>query len=1077
MEFRVLGSFEVVEDGRRLELGPPKQRAVLAVLVVAANRVVSLDRLIDELWGEEPPPRAIGSLQAYVSNLRRVLEPQRPPREPARVLVTQAPGYVLRVEPHAVDAARFEAAAAEGRRLLEEGRPDLARARLEEALALWRGPALADFVYQGFAQAEAARLEELRLVATEDRLQAALDVGDDAPAVAEAEALVAAHPLRERLWGLLMMSLYRSGRQADALRAYQDARTALGEELGLEPGPALRRLEADILAQAPSLEWCPPPGTPAVISPPATLAPPMPSAAEPERILVGREGELARLEGVLAAAAGGRGGAMLVAGEPGIGKTRLVEEAVTRAEAAGMVAAWGAGLEGGGTPAYWPWVGVVRSLLDRADPDETIAALGAGTVELAQIVPEVKELTGPLDAPPAMDPEMARLRLFEAVAALLDAVGRRRPLAIVLDDLQWADVASLQLVSFLAPRLSQSPLAMVGTYRPAEVSPAHPLTDTLAVLARHQVVTRLELGGLAPADVKALVESTTGERTSAEVVVTVVARTEGNPFFVAELARLLVAEGRLDAEAVATALPAGVRDVLRRRLGRLPEQTTAVLSLAALMGRDFDLDVLESAAELDPERTLELVEAALMSGLVVEHPEAVGRFRFSHDLVRETVAGELSALRRARLHARLARALDALHGGDPEHALALAHHFYAAAPVLGPETAIAPALAAAEVAAARLAHEQAEEQLRRALEVIGRLPAGADRDRRELDVLLRLALLVMGTKGYGAPETGEAFTKAREICGRLGESGRMVPVLYGLAAYHLNTARHDAARELADQLLAVAEASGRPIDLVVAHQAVGVTAQFQGDVMVTRHHFERALALPEGLHDPAILAWFPFHPVVGCWTFLSQALWLLGEEEQAKVLTRRAVDFAAEVDHDLSMAHALDFVAWIHAMDGDVPSARAAAQRAMDFAIEKGFPLYIALNRALLGWAHAQDGETESGISEIEGGLAAMEATGAWMLHTVFLAYLAEAYWKAERPGDALAAVERALALVEPTGERFWEAELHRRRGELLVELFPERAEEAESELHEALAVAREQGAKSLEERAAASLARLANRS
>ncbi len=489
---------------------------------------------------------------------------------------------------------------------------------------------------------------------------------------------------------------------------------------------------------------------------------------------------------------------------------------------------------------------------------------------LAQVVPEVKELTGPLDAPAALDPETARLRLFEAVASLLQALGRRRGIAVVLDDLQWADVASLGLVSFLALRLRALPVVLVATYRPAEVGPGHPLTDPLAALARHQVAIRLDLAGLGPSEVKALVEATTGQSTSTEVVATVVARTESNHFFVAELVRLLAAEGGSGPEAVATALPAGVRDVLRRRLGRLPEQTTAVLSLAALAGREFDLDMLETAADFDPERTLELVEAALMSGLVVEHSEAVGRFRFSHDLVRETVAGELTALRQARLHARLAKALE--------------------------------------------------------------------------DVPL---------PGLVAP--------------------------------------------------------GRP--------------------------------------------------------------------DGARQLTHETVELAQEMGDPVSLSHALDFLAWIHTLDRDIPTAEAAAARALEFARDKGFPLYVGLKGVLHGWARAHRGQVEAGITEIEEGLRTMERAGSWMLHTHAYSLLAEAHQRAGRPEDALAWVERAMELLEPTGEPFWEAELHRLRGELLLELSPDRAGEAESEFRTALAVARAQGAKSLEERAAESLARLAGRS
>jgi YVTN family beta-propeller protein len=265
MDFRILGPLEVRDDeGRPVALGAGRQRALLAALLLRTNEVVSSDRLIDVLWGERPPETAHKALQGYVSQLRKALEPGRPPGDPGSILVTRAPGYVLRVEPDQVDALRFARLAAEGRRALERGDPQAAASSLAEALALSRGPPLADLAYETFAQEEAARLEELRLAALEDRIDADLACGRHAPLVGELETLVARQPLRERLRGQLMLALYRSGRQAEALEAYRSARRTLVDELGLEPGEALQRLERAILAHDPSLE---PPRAPAPAAP------------------------------------------------------------------------------------------------------------------------------------------------------------------------------------------------------------------------------------------------------------------------------------------------------------------------------------------------------------------------------------------------------------------------------------------------------------------------------------------------------------------------------------------------------------------------------------------------------------------------------------------------------------------------------------------------------------------------------------------------------------------------------------------------------------------------------------------
>jgi DNA-binding SARP family transcriptional activator len=247
MEFRILGPLEVVDGGDRLALGTAKQRALLAALVLRPNEIVSTDRLIDDLWGERPPDTAAKVLQVYVSQLRKVLvEDDR--------LLTRAPGYLLRVSPGELDAHQFELLVDEGRRALAAGEPRQAASKLRSALALWRGPALADLAFEPFAQSEIARLEERRLAAVTERIEADLALGRHEELIAELEALVGEHPLQERPRGQLMLALYRAGRQAEALQAYEHCRRSLGEELGLDPGPALKRLERSILTQDPSLD-------------------------------------------------------------------------------------------------------------------------------------------------------------------------------------------------------------------------------------------------------------------------------------------------------------------------------------------------------------------------------------------------------------------------------------------------------------------------------------------------------------------------------------------------------------------------------------------------------------------------------------------------------------------------------------------------------------------------------------------------------------------------------------------------------------------------------------------------------
>jgi len=301
MEFRVLGPVEVYDGERQLLIGAAKQRTLLAILLIHANEAVSAERLIDDLWGEEPPDGAGNTLQVYVSQLRKVLQPVSAPGSPPQNLVTRGTGYMLRVAEGELDLQRFERLSDEGRASLREGRGDVASAKLAGALALWRGRAFADVAYEDFAREAVTRAEELRTVVLEDRVEADLYLGKDAALVPELRGLVAAHPLRERLWGQLMLALYRAGRQAEALETYQQARRVLGEELGIDPGPDLQELERAILAHDPSLGSASRRlrGT-AVVEPAPSEAPSMPQVSTvPE---VGRK-PLPIIVGVLAIAA------------------------------------------------------------------------------------------------------------------------------------------------------------------------------------------------------------------------------------------------------------------------------------------------------------------------------------------------------------------------------------------------------------------------------------------------------------------------------------------------------------------------------------------------------------------------------------------------------------------------------------------------------------------------------------------------------------------------------------------------------------------------------------------------------
>jgi DNA-binding SARP family transcriptional activator len=410
MDYRILGPLEAFDGERALSLGGSRQRAVLALLLLRANEALSRDVIIDELWGETPPPTAAKVLQNCISALRKELP------EGGQALRTVGGAYALAVARGELDRDRFEQALSKGRAALSSGESDEAAAELRAALALWRGGPLCDFAYERFAQDEIVRLEELHVEAVEDRIEADLALGAADELVAELESLVARHPLRERLRRQLMLALYRSGRQAEALAAYRDARQTLLGELGIEPTRALQQLEKAILAQDPALDG--------ERRQPASPAAPGRRAATP---VVGRDAELAAFDAGLDDALAGRGRLFLVVGPPSAGKTHLADEVASRAKRRGAAVRWGRGWDGGDAPPYWPWRQAIRDL-------------------------------------PAPD-GAERFAYFATVTELLRAEAAKQPLMLVLDDLQAADEDSLLLLEFVGSEVAEMPMLIVGVAR------------------------------------------------------------------------------------------------------------------------------------------------------------------------------------------------------------------------------------------------------------------------------------------------------------------------------------------------------------------------------------------------------------------------------------------------------------------------------------------------------------------------------------------------------------------------------------------------------------------------------------
>src|SRR5829696_8030249 len=475
-EYRILGPLEVVHRGEAVPTGGQRKRALLARLLLEANRTVSVDALVDALWGERIPSTAVKMVHVYVSQLRKVL--------PAGSLQTRPPGYRIEIAPEALDLLRFERLRQEAREAMAAEDAATAAERLEAALGLWRGPALGEFD-EPFAAVAAAHLEERRIVAVEDRVDADLALGRDREVVGELQALVAGHPLRERPRRQLMLALYRQGRHAEALAVFQELRAVLQQELGIDPPAALSELQYRILNQDPALDHA--------SRAPAQAANHSRSLQPARDALVGRAAELARLEHALDRAVAGHGATALITGPAGIGKTRLTDELAERARTRGATVLTGRCIDlvGAALP-YVPLVEALRPL--RGTP-----AL-EGLDELSRLLSGSGN-----DAAQDRYAGESQLHLFEAVRSALDRLSATAPVVLLIEDVHWADGSTLDLLAFLAHAAHDGPVLIVATCRRDSVRKDAGMHRMASGLRRRRVAFTVELGPLAREELAALV--------------------------------------------------------------------------------------------------------------------------------------------------------------------------------------------------------------------------------------------------------------------------------------------------------------------------------------------------------------------------------------------------------------------------------------------------------------------------------------------------------------------------------------------------------------------------------------------
>jgi DNA-binding SARP family transcriptional activator/tetratricopeptide (TPR) repeat protein/DNA-binding CsgD family transcriptional regulator len=806
LALRVLGELTATRDSAAIDLGGRRQRAVLAVLVIARGEAVSADSLAVALWGDDAGPGSTAALQSYVSHLRRRLEPDAGARSRGGVIVRSGPGYALRLPPGGVDAWEFEQLVHRA----ASSRPEEAAAVLEQSLALWRGAAYADYAFEPWAEAEVARLTELRNVARERLADARLATGDAALLAPELEALVSDQPLREERWRLLVLALYRAHRQADALAALRRARQTLADELGVDPGPALRVLEAEVLAQSPALDV---PEQRAPEPPPPVVAPPD---------LVGREREMRAVAAAVDRVAARDSGVLLVEGAGGLGKTRLLTEAVRLATERGLrvLSARGSQLE----RSYG--LGAARQLLEPCLVEHAArASLLGGAAASAR---------GVFAQPGAdsSDGSFAVLHGLYWVTVNLTAAG---PLVLAVDDVQWCDTGSLRFLAYLVKRLEGLPVLVALTLRTGEQNEAE---DLLAEIALDPVTTAVRPTALTLDDVTQLVGLRLGVPAPA-FAAACHTMTGGNPLLLRQLLRALEVEGvKPDLAHTDTVRAVGSRAIsslVLMRLRRMTADATTAARAVAVLGNGATLPQVAALAELPDDRCAAAL-AALSRAEVLADDEVVA---FVHPIVRDAVYRDVPAAERGLQHERAARVLQQ-HGATPEQ---VAAHLVLA-PRRGDAATVAFLRGAARTAVGRGAVDSGVALLRRALDE----PATA---HARVEVLLELGRLEQFLDG---PAAAAHLAEAYRL---LDDDASRAEAAIALARTHAFASPSGVATAFARDALAVL-----PRDLVDTRQGLLALQRITGFMHSLEPAEYRAGADPDVVGDgdgarmlAAALAW------------------------------------------------------------------------------------------------------------------------------------------------------------------------------------------------------------------------------
>ena len=818
-----------------------------------------------------------------------------------------------------------------------------------------------------------------------------------------------------------------------------------------------------------------------------------PAAVVARRTTVGREAERAELRASFARAAAGESAFLTITGEPGLGKTMLVEDFLAELEVSPLrpVVARGRCSERlAGSEAYLPVLEALDNLLKQKS-GESFAELMKSSAptwyfHVATLTPDASSTEQLRENVRGASQE----RIKRELAALLQQISQVRPVVLFFDDLHWADVSTIDLLNYLAIHFDTVRLLVLGTYRPSEMAVAqHPFLQVRSELQTRGVLSEMMLEFLDRDDVERYLAIEFPEHEFPRALGDLVhARTEGNPLFMADLLRYLKDRHAITRDGgrwslvgtvadVERDLPESVRSMIVRKIDRLDEADRRLLIAASVQGPEFDSAVVSEALEMAAEEVEDRLERLDRIHFFVKPAgeeefadrTLTLRYRFVHVLYQNMLYASLQPTRRASLSGRVAAAI-VRHQGDqsPAGAAQLAILFEGARDF---RSAAAQYLEAARHAATLLAFREAVSLSRRGLKCVQALPEDPGRVQQELGLQLILGLSLRSIQGWAAPEVEKVYTRARYLCQELGDTPELFPVLWGLTLYHAIRGDLRVFQPLAEQLIAQATETKQQPYLVAAHQMMASVNEFLGNTVASSDHFEQAIALYRPEQHLAFIARFGIDPGMIALTLSVRPLWFLGFPDRSLARIHETVTRARALKHPISIVFAVCLAENVHLLRGEASEAAALGDEMIAICREYGLAQEVEWGRSFQGLALADLGRAEEGVKQLKDSLAVQERISAGLLKPTFLAHLAEALLKAGRFEEGLHAIDEGFDASEQGLERYYVAELHRLRAELMQRVGDTAG--AEASYREAIGFARTQGARSLELRALTGLVRL----